>query len=121
MSQGDGPNPLALMREEFDSDYLYVMGHPGRVAEAPEEVLAVFGAPDERKRVSFGELMDEDPQRSQELLHDASTIGGYSGGCVLGFRTREVAALHYWGDPVTGNRAFKMTALLAHEVGRFLR
>jgi hypothetical protein len=53
-------------------------------------------------------------------MHDASTIGGYSGGCVLPFLTNEVVGLHYYGDPLTGNRAFTAAALRAHPVAKFL-
>jgi hypothetical protein len=112
--------PLSLAVETFDSDQLYVIGHPGRMRNVPEEVLAVFGTPNERKRVSFGELLDPDAERPSEILHDASTIGGYSGGCVLGFGSPAVVALHYYGDPINGNRAITAEALKAHAVTRFL-
>lgn len=115
------PPPLILARTEFDADQLYVVGHPGRIATdlVPEAIQAVFGSPDERKRVSLGELMDPLAARPHDLVHDASTIGGYSGGCVLGLLTQEVAGLHYYGDPESGNRAVLSTALLAHPVARF--
>jgi hypothetical protein len=110
------PPALALATNTFDSDQLYVVGHPGRMPNVPEEVLAVFGTPNERKRMSFGELMDPDPSQPNEILHDASTIGGYSGGCVLGFDSPSVVALHYYGDPANGNRAITVAALRAHAV-----
>jgi hypothetical protein len=96
---------------------LYVVGHPGRMASVPEEVSAVFGTPDERKRVSLGEAMDG---TGADLFHDASTIGGYSGGCVVGFGSRSVIGLHYYGDSVRGNRAITSEALRAHPVFRHL-
>lgn len=115
-------SPLKISTRNFDLDQLYIIGHPGKLREIPNEVNAVFGSPDERKRVSFGELMDADPSRPGQYIHDASTIGGYSGGCMLafGFGEREVVGLHYFGDALNGNRAFKSTALLAHQVGQFL-
>jgi hypothetical protein len=114
--------PLKVSARNFDRDQLYIIGHPGKLKEIPNEVNAVFGSPDERKRVSFGELMDANPTRPSEYIHDASTIGGYSGGCMLafGFGEREVVGLHHFGSTLTGNRAFKSTALLAHQVGQFL-
>lgn len=115
------PQPIPLSAREFDQDYLYVLGHPGRMPEVPDEVRAVFGDPDERKRASFGELMDADPRRPGEILYDASTIGGFSGGCVLGFRAREVVGVHYYGDPLNGNRAVAATALAAHPAGAHIR
>ncbi len=114
------PPPLTLAPGDFDQDYLYVVGHPGRMQDVPDDVRAVFGDPDERKRASFGELMDADPANPGELIYDASTIGGFSGGCVLGFRTREVVGLHYYGDPLNGNRAIAATQLAAHPAGALM-
>jgi hypothetical protein len=115
------PKPLTVSAQPLAVDQLYVVGHPGRMAAIPDEVNAVFGSPDERKRVSFGELMDSDATRPDELIHDASTIGGFSGGCVLAFDSREVVGLHHFGDPTGGNRAFKSGALHAHAVGKFFK
>jgi Trypsin-like peptidase domain len=112
--------PLSVSSSSNDYQYIYVMGHPGKMPKVPENVLAVFGTPNERKRVSFGETIDAGAPGPNEFMHDASTIGGYSGGCVLPFLKREVIGLHYYGDPLTGNRAFTAAALRAHPVGRFL-
>jgi hypothetical protein len=115
------PTPLIVSAAgAFDPERLYVVGHPGRMPSVPEKVLAVFGTPDERKRVSFGEVMDDAPPVAGEVIHDASTIGGFSGGCVLGFLSREVRGLHYYGDPVAGNRAITADALRRHSVKTFL-
>lgn len=111
--------PLVLANTEGDYSYIYVVGHPGRMAMVPENVLAVFGTPNERKRVSFGEPMEEGAPPPNEILYDASTIGGFSGGCVLPFLKNEVIGLHYYGDPLTGNRAFTAPALRAHAVAKF--
>lgn len=113
-------DPLVVASTSGDFQYLYVVGHPGKMLNVPENVLAVFGTPDERKRVSFGETMDVANSRPIELTHDASTIGGFSGGCVLPFRSHEVVGLHYYGDPLNGNRAFTVDALRAHAVGKLL-
>jgi hypothetical protein len=64
-------------------------------------------------------VMDGTPA-SGEFLHDASTIGGYSGGCVLHVLNHEVRGLHYAGDPTYGNRAIGSAALRAHAVGQWL-
>lgn len=114
------PAPLSIASCPSDYQYIYVMGHPGKMPNVPENVLAVFGTPDERKRVSFGETIDAGAPAQNEFLHDASTIGGYSGGCVLPFLKREVVGLHYYGDPLVGNRAFTAAALREHAVGKFL-
>ena len=113
------PTPLSLADADPPPSFLYVVGHPGVVPKVPAAVMAVFGTPDERKRVSFGEVMKGGTQPARELLHDASTIGGYSGGCVLGFGSKKVAALHYYGHPLSGNRAFTAAALRSHEVSGY--
>lgn len=113
------PPKLELSPNEFGESRLFVVGHPGRMPLVPEKVQAVFGSPDERKRVSFGELMDADAAYSTDLIHDASTIGGYSGGCVLGFLSPGVVGLHYYGDSQQGNRAVLATALKPHAVGQY--
>lgn len=114
---GGNVAPLPVSREDiFDIDRLYIVGHPGRLPNASANVLAVFGQPDERKRVSFGNLLDQVEAGQVHVVHDASTIGGYSGSSVVGFADAEVRALHYWGDAVDGNRAIASDALRRHEV-----
>lgn len=114
------PKALQLAPSQNSQRYLYVIGHPGVVPQVPEKVMAVFGTPDERKRVSFGEIMQSELPRAGEILHDASTIGGYSGGCILGFDSPGVMGLHYYGHPLSGNRAFTAETLRSHAVGKFL-
>lgn len=97
-------------------DRMYVIGHPGKLPHVPEDVFAVFGTPDERKRVSFGHNMDEEADDPAELIYDASTVGGFSGGCVLGFMANEARALHYFGDSKAGNRAISSAVLRRHSV-----
>jgi len=114
------PTPLVLADKAPSKGYMYVVGHPGPIKKVPEKVMAVFGSPDERKRVSLGEIMQGGAPKAGTFLHDASTIGGYSGGCVLGFGDPRVVALHYFGHPVAGNRAFTAEALRAHDVANYL-
>lgn len=117
------PRPLTLIRKatEWERDFVYAVGHPGRMASVPDEVAAVFGDPDGRKRLSFGELMDADPQRPTDLVYDASTIGGFSGGPTTAVGSSEVIGLHYWGGNATsGNRAILASALWAHPISQKL-
>jgi S1-C subfamily serine protease len=93
-------------------DFLYVVGHPGLSSSIPAEVRAVFGTPDGRKRVSFGKRMTT--PANGVLTHDASTIGGYSGGPVA-HSSGQVIGLHYYGDPASGNRAVTARAIREHE------
>lgn len=124
-SATDEPAPpvLKITKDDvFDIDRLYVIGHPGRVKVVPAEIQLVFGDPDERKRVSFGMLMDPDDTDQVHIVHDASTFGGYSGGAVCGFAATDLQALHYWGDGVHGNRAIAARALHGHgTLGRLLK
>jgi hypothetical protein len=112
--------PLTIAKTEFAATSLYVVGHPGRLTYIPENTAAVFGSPDERKRVSLGEAMAPMRSRPLDLRHDASTIGGYSGGCLLGFGSREVIGLHYFGAAATANLALSAPALRAHPVNAFI-
>ncbi|MET4729924.1 hypothetical protein ABIE09_003738 [Lysobacter enzymogenes] len=120
------PAPLRVARQdEWDSDRVCVVGHPGRMAQVPADTAAVFGDPDGRKRVSFGELMDPDDAKPHDLIYDSSTIGGYSGGTVspvgAGGADDGVIGLHYrGGDIATGNRAILASALRAHAVQAWL-
>ncbi|MBR1188556.1 serine protease [Bradyrhizobium sp. AUGA SZCCT0160] len=113
--------PLVLAATTPSSKYMYVVGHPGRVAaaELTQDIQAVFGNPDGRKRVSLGELMPSGGAFPNDILHDASTIGGYSGACVLCFDRCEVAGLHYHGTFLDGNRAIPAEALRRHDLARF--
>lgn len=111
-----GRAPLALIGAGDElPDNLFVVGHPAPMFAAPTAVAAVFGKPDGKKRVSFGKRLEPSAPRPGELVHDASTIGGYSGGPVLDISRGGVAGLHYYGDPVGGNLAIASDALRAHE------
>ncbi|WP_148650525.1 trypsin-like serine peptidase [Lysobacter capsici] len=117
------PKPLTLNTDasEWEGNFVYAVGHPGRMAQVPSDIAAVFGNPDGRKRVSFGELMDPDPNSAVDLLYDASTIGGYSGGPATPIGSEGVIGLHYWGGDVkSGNRAIIASALRAHALNQFL-
>ncbi|MDF3886681.1 trypsin-like serine peptidase [Cupriavidus basilensis] len=117
LSAGNPIKPLAVSAESvFELERLFVVGHPGRTPVVPDDVRAVFGSPDERKRVSFGMAFAPSTEDPPELVHDASSFGGFSGGPVLGFLSTAVRALHYWGDAKLGNRAISSTALRRHAV-----
>ncbi|MFC7053080.1 trypsin-like serine peptidase [Hansschlegelia quercus] len=106
---------------QAELERLYVVGHPGLMPSIPKDVRAVFGDPDEKKRVSFGQVMERSLSPPGDILHDASTIGGYSGGCVMEFLAKDAVGLHYWGDTAEGNRAISAAAIRAHpQLGRFL-
>jgi hypothetical protein len=116
--EASGRTPLKIAGAAAQSRNLYVVGHPGQMIGVTEKVRAVFGNPDGRKRVSFGKRL-ETTIRAGEFIHDASTVGGYSGGPVLGMTDSQVIGLHYYGDPSDGNMAFTADTLLAHDAHRF--
>lgn len=113
-------SPLELALAPNVARQLYVIGHPGPIPDVPDKVLAVFGTPNGRKRVCFGELMPADTVGPGEFGHDASTIGGFSGSCVLAFTSSSVVALHYYGDPLRGNRAITAATLRSHLIAAYL-
>jgi hypothetical protein len=112
--------PLVLAKaSDTIPENLFVVGHPALTMLIPNDVRAVFGNPDGKKRVSFGKLMTV-VEAGTQILHDASTIGGFSGAPVLGIRSSLVSGLHYYGDPNTGNVAVSAAALRTHAVSHFL-
>ena len=96
---------------------LAVIGHPGPLTAVPRDVEAVFGRPDGRKRVSFGKRLDIEGGKGV-IVHDASTVGGYSGAPVVRISSGAVSGLHYYGRPVAGNLAVTAAAVRAHECFR---
>ena len=116
---GDG-KPLLLAQSGIEPPRnLYVVGHPGLIAGVPDDVRAVFGNPDGKKRVSFGQLLGV-MELGGAIVHDASTVGGYSGGPVMGVSGGLVAGLHYYGDPANGNLAVTADALRKHSVYQYM-
>jgi hypothetical protein len=112
--------PLVLAkRTATPPKNLYVVGHPALTMSVANNVKTVFGNPDGKKRVSFGQLLHV-IENDKTILHDASTVGGYSGGPVLGISGGEVAGLHYYGDPAMGNCAVSAVALHEHAVEQYL-
>lgn len=90
---------------------LYVVGHPGLASGVASEVKTVFGKLDGKKRVSFGKRLNVP---GTNLVHDASTFGGYSGAPVVNISSSCVLGLHYYGDPASGNLAVAADTLRAH-------
>jgi hypothetical protein len=115
-----GASTLRLVTSADVSRQLFLVGHPGVLAAVPADVQAVFGTPNGRKRVCFGEKLAATAALPGVMGHDASSIGGFSGACVLAFGSAGVSALHYYGDPARGNRAITADALRAHPVAAFL-
>ena len=111
--------PLELVKPPSSAPRnLFVVGHPAPMTSAPDAVKAVFGNPDGRKRVSFGKRLDI-ATRAGDIVHDASTIGGYSGAPVVAISDGAVAGLHYYGDPIGGNLAAAAATIRAHAAHQY--
>jgi len=115
----DTLKPLRFIAEVAPaSRNLFVVGHPSPMTQAPAAVQAVFGTLDGHKRVSFGKLLDP-PPGAGNILHDASTVGGYSGAPVVVIGSGKVAGLHYYGDPASGNLAVAAGAIRSHAANQY--
>jgi hypothetical protein len=112
---------LSIADAPASKRFLVVVGHPAPNPYMNDDVRAVFDQLDGRKRLSFGEFIkSDDPRDSHVHLHDASTVGGFSGGCLLVLGENEVAAVHYYGSVLRGNRALRASAIKTHTVGAIL-
>ncbi|MFI8716773.1 trypsin-like serine peptidase [Stenotrophomonas sp. NPDC077464] len=113
-----GPAALRLQPAKLDdAELIYVVGHPGKMMRVPHDVASVFGNPDGEKRISFGEAMPADPNTPHDVVHDGSTIGGFSGGAMGNPLSDDdyILGLHYLGgSTASGNRALRAQHLLAH-------
>jgi serine protease len=126
------PPPLPLSRKlkalQQKSD-IYVMGYPARPqGEAGEVLMRVFQDEYFVKRFAPGFVQDdpdtaEDEGHHRVFTHDASTLGGNSGSCVVEFRLegRAVVGLHFGGRPRDHNYAHAIarleSVLAEHGVG----
>jgi S1-C subfamily serine protease len=121
---GDGlPAPLELAAtapEPVVGHNVYVVGYPARTQRAQEARIAqlVFGDRYGVKRLQPGALLPSDlgpplieapcSQRTvvaDVVHHDASTLGGNSGSCVVDLATHRVLGLHFAGAHLRYNDA----------------
>ena len=102
------PGAAALTLSQADPDGLVnrdiaVIGYPGFDGRNPADVQhKVFRGTYYVKRLQPGLLKARAPKKSYRnvvsaLTHDASTLGGNSGSCVLDVNSGEVVALHFAG------------------------
>ncbi len=127
---GDEPFPDALSFEAgpgglYSDRPVYVMGFPGRPApwsEAGDVLTAIFKKTYGYKRWAAGYVQDEPGQvhgdpKAWVHTHDASTLGGNSGSCVIDFEDTgtRVVGLHFGGQRRVENfahAAFKLQQVL---------
>jgi len=71
----------------------------------------IFSGVYDVKRLQPGVVREEQP-RARRFSHDASTLGGNSGSCVLDLQTHSVVGLHYSGRYLRANYAVNLAYLL---------
>jgi len=126
------PGPVGLVRDMTKADarrQIFVVGYPARPASLPrtesgsidEEVAkrlgVLFGSDYGAKYLSPGEValpaggLSGDT-RAWTITHDATTLGGSSGSCVIGFdEPVSVVGLHFGGSWMRENYAHAVAAL----------
>lgn len=109
---------LALATEEppeFVGSKLFVLGYPMEARETPEVVMRrIFGGDPNvlaMKRLSPGTVMRWHTATPNVFLHDASTLGGSSGSCVIDIGTNKVVGIHFAGLYKTENDAVALWRL----------
>lgn len=108
---GKGPAPLKLSASKpanVENKAVYVVGHPLRGGANEEDLKRIFGRPLGVKRLSPGNLMRIE---GEMVLHDASTLGGSSGSCVVDLGRHLVLGLHAGGTYLEANEAVPMWRL----------
>jgi V8-like Glu-specific endopeptidase len=125
----DGATPLTLMSESPGSlmgRTVYLLGYPAPdPRNNPALQRSVFGDRFFVKRVQPGALMAPplgaiirmEPCSSRAepddvVFHDASTLGGNSGSCVVDLETNRVIGLHFAGEYMHYNEAVALWRLV---------
>jgi hypothetical protein len=90
---------------------VYVVGYPAYDERNPvAEMLILFSGVFEVKRLQPGKVVRVE-ERAGQLVHDASTLGGNSGSCVVDLETHRVVGLHAGGLAAVGNSAVALWRL----------
>lgn len=90
---------------------VYVVGYPAYDDRNPvAEMLILFSGVFEVKRLQPGKVVRVE-ERAGQLVHDASTLGGNSGSCVVDLETHRVVGLHAGGLVALGNTAVALWRL----------
>lgn len=108
---GTAPAPLTLSASKpatIADKAVYVVGHPVRGGASEEDLQRIFQLPLGVKRLSPGNLMRLE---GEMVLHDASTLGGSSGSCVVDLGRHSVLGLHAGGSYLEANEAVPMWRL----------
>jgi len=98
------PLPIATSYAPRKGRRLYLIGYPSRQpnSPSPEVMDFVFAYTYDVKRLQPGRILRSHRHR---LDHDASTLGGNSGSCVVDLVSGRVIGLHFDGIPHEANYA----------------
>lgn len=106
------PPPLDLAKNDAKPEQeIAIVGYPAKDSRNDAAVMAdIFQNIYDVKRFAPGEVVN--PGKDVwYLTHDASTLGGNSGSCVLDLATREVIGLHFGGSFRKTNYAVKASII----------
>lgn len=109
------PSPLRIAAEPPSALYgrlVYLVGHPAwdGYRNDPVEMGRIFANLFNLKRLQPGMVMGLDEDRMC-LTHDASSLGGNSGSCLLDLDRHDVLGLHYGGRYLEANYALPLWKL----------
>jgi V8-like Glu-specific endopeptidase len=114
---GKFPEPLKLAKSVDESNIadkqIYVLGFPamdGRRND-PAEMDRIFQRIYNIKRLQPGTVMNMSESDEGIMFHDASTLGGNSGSCIIDLETNEVIGLHFGGRYLERNHAVALWKL----------
>jgi hypothetical protein len=114
MSGAKAPEPLTVASQAADTmkgRKVYVLGYPAHDSRNGETAMrAIFADIYNVKRLQPGKIMEVMDQDSF-FHHDASTLGGNSGSCVVDLETGQVIGLHFSGVYLKFNRAIALWML----------
>jgi len=114
---GKFPEPLKLAESVDESNIankqVYVLGFPARDSRRndPIEMDRIFQNIYNIKRLQPGTIMSMSQDDEGIVFHDASTLGGNSGSCVIDLRNNQVVGLHFGGRYLEKNNAVALWKL----------
>jgi V8-like Glu-specific endopeptidase len=103
------PEPLkiasSLDEANIKNKNVYVIGFPARDDRRndPIEMERIFDSIYNVKRLQPGTIIGMDRDDPKIMYHDASTLGGNSGSCVIDLERNEVIGLHFGGTYLSRN------------------
>ena len=119
LSEGNQvPEPLKISQSFNDTNIknkkVYVIGNPAKDSRRndPEEMERIFQGIYNVKRLQPGTIIGMAQDDENIIYHDASTLGGNSGSCVIDLETNKVIGLHFGGSYGDKNYAVALWKLV---------